>query len=76
MQDLVRVAYPLATHEERAIVGVAAYGCVVGLPCYLAVGRLSAIGHIMRISFFGLYQCAQLQTSQYHVGDGLFEEAG
>ena len=87
MQDLVRVAYALATHEECAVVGVASYCCInstrdgwditiVGLSIYLPICWLPAVRHILGIRFFGLYQRAQLQAGQHRIGDGLFEEAG
>ena len=87
MQHLVRVAYALATHEECAVVGVASYCCInstrdgwditiIWLSIYLPISRLPTVLNILRIRFFGLNQCAQLQAGQHQEGDGLLEEAG
>ena len=69
MQNLVGVAYALATHEQGAIVGVAAYGginrtregwdiTIVRPFIYLSIGWLPAVLNILSIGFFGLYQRA------------------
>ena len=61
IQELQRVGYSLATHEQGAVVGVAALakavaawaGCDVSAAC---VGL--SIGDVLRVRFFRLYQCA------------------
>ena len=83
MQNLVGVAYALATHEECAVIAVTCLCAsgrrnitIIRLSVYcLPIRWLPTVLNILCIRFFGLYQRTELQTGQHHVGDGLFEEA-